>query len=91
MKYKNSIAIIRTRKDNVAGSYIVFTDKYRKLNPNKFDYNGYFCDQFEILETVGGNVVINTVQNLIHSGVKIKNEMQFSNVAEIEILTDYDV
>ena len=91
MKYKNSIAIIRTKKDSTVGCHAVFTANYKALNQNKFDYNGYLCEQFEILETVGGKVVIKTIFRLPHSCVELKNEIQISNVTEIEILTEHDL
>lgn len=91
MEYRNSVAIIRTKKDSAVGCHIVFTSAYKTLNPNKFDYKGYLCERFEILETVGGKVVIKTIFRLPHSCVKLKNEIQISNVTEIEILTEHDL
>lgn len=91
MTYKNSAAIIRTRNGNTVGCHMAFTHNFRKLNPNKFDYKGYQCKEFEILETVGGKVVVTTFDNLKHAEVKIINEIRFSNVIEIEIITEHDL
>lgn len=51
MKFKNSVAIVRTKKDNVVGSHMIFTYGYREENPNQFAYDGYRCK----LVWIGGN------------------------------------
>lgn len=56
--YKNSVAIIRTRKDTIVGCHMVAARKYIQLMPCQFDYkNTYVCDSFELLENVGGDVI----------------------------------
>lgn len=91
MTYRNSAAIIRTRSGNTIGCHMVFTHKYRGLKPNQFDYKGYPCQEFDILETVGGKVVIEASDKLNYSGAEVKIKMNFSNVTEIEILTEHDL
>lgn len=91
MIYKNSIAIIRTKKGNAIGCYSIFTGKYCKLQPHKFDYSGYKCDEFEILETVGGKIVVNTIKKTEISGIEIKNQLVFSNVESIKMLTEHEI
>ena len=41
MKFKNSVAIVRTRKDNVVGCHMISTYGYEKENPNQFVYDEY--------------------------------------------------
>ena len=89
MKFKNSVAIVRTRKDNVVGSHMISTYDYQKENPNQFVYGEYRCEQFELVETVGGRVIVKTEETLRHSKVKITNEIIFENVTEVEILTTH--
>lgn len=91
MTYKNSAAIIRTKSGNTVGCHMIFTHNYKKLNPEKFDYKGYYCKEFEVLETVGGKVVIKAFDKLNFSETEIKIEINFSNVTEIEILTEHDL
>ena len=87
MKFKNSVAIVRTRKDNVVGCHMISTYGYEKENPNQFVYDEYRCKRFELVETVCGSVIIRTEDALEHSKAKITNEIIFENVTEIEILT----
>lgn len=89
MKFKNSVAIVRTRKDNVIGSHMISTYNYQKENPNQFVYGEYRCERFELVETVGGRVIVKTEETLRHSKVKITNEIIFENVTEVEILTTH--
>ena len=89
MKFKNSVAIVRTRKDNVVGAHMISTYGYEKENKNKFAYDGYRCKQFELMETVGGCVIVKTEETLEHSNAKITNEIIFENVTEVEILTTH--
>lgn len=89
MKFKNSVAIVRTRKDNVIGSHMISTYSYQKENPNQFVYGEYRCERFELAETVGGCVIVKTEETLRHSKVKITNEIIFENVTEVEILTTH--
>lgn len=70
---------------------MVFTHNYRGLKPNAFDYKGYACQEFEILETVGGDVVIKAYDKLNYSQAEIKSEIIVQNATEIEILTQHDV
>lgn len=90
--YKNSVAIIRTRKDTVAGCHRVATKKYIQLMPSQFDYkNTYICDSFELLENVGGDVIIKAEDSLKHVGLEFTNRIRIRNVEEIEILTEHEV
>jgi|GEM_PF-3564812 len=91
MKCKNSVAIIRTKKDNTEGCHFISTYRFKKLNPTRFAYKEAPVDEFEIYETVGGKVVVKTISKLNHSNVTIENEITISNVANIEILTEYEV
>lgn len=87
MKYKNSVAIIRTRNDNTVGCHMVSTYNYQSLNKTQFVYNEYFCKSFEIYENGGGQVKIKTFDKLVHSNVEVVNEITFDNVTNIEILS----
>lgn len=90
--YKNSVAIIRTRKDTVVGCHMVATRKYIQIMPSQFDYkNAYICDSFELLENVGGDVIIVAKDSLRHANVRFKNRIRIRNVEEIEILTEHEV
>ena len=91
MAYKNSVAIIRTRKDNVVGAHMISTRGYEQINPDRFAYDGYRCREFEIGETVGGVVVVVTKDRFEYSGADIRNEILFENVYEIELLTAHKV
>lgn len=86
--YENSVVIVRTQHGSIVGSHMIFTKKYRSNNPTQFDYKGYQYKQFTIKETVGGNVIVETVDQLDHSGAKVTNVIEFSNVTGLEILTD---
>ena len=89
MKFKSSVAIVRTRKDNVVGAHMISTYGYEKENQNKFAYDEYRCKQFELVENVGGCVIVKTEETLEHSKAKITNEIIFENVTEVEILTTH--
>ena len=89
MKFKNSVAIVRTRKDNVVGCHMISTYGYEKENPNQFVCDEYRCNRFDLVETVGGCVIVKTEETLEHSKAKITNEIIFENVTEIEILTTH--
>lgn len=90
--YKNSVAIIRTRKDTVVGCHMVATKKYIQIMPSRFDYkNAYICDSFELLENVGGDVIIKAEDSLKNVGIKFINRIRIRNVEEIKILTEHEV
>ena len=92
MKYKNSVAIVRTRKGNTVGCKMIATYRYAKLNKNQFVYDkGYMCKDFEIIETVGGQVIVKTTDKFEFSKANITNRIVFDNVTDIEILTHHDV
>lgn len=91
MVFKNSVAIIRTRKDNVVGCHMVSTYGYEKAKPNQFAYDEYRCKQFDLVETVGGSVIVKTEDTFEHSKAKVTNEIIFENVTEIEILTVHKI
>ena len=89
MKFENSVAIVRTRKDNVVGCHMISTYGYEKENQNQFVYDEYKCKRFELLETVGGCVIVKTEETLENSKAKITNEIIFENVTEVEIFTTH--
>lgn len=89
MIFKNSVAIVRTRKDNVVGCHMISTYDYEQANPNQFVYDGYRCEWFALMETVGGSVIIETEQVLEHSKAKLTNKIIFENVTGIEIFTSH--
>ena len=89
MKFKNSVAIVRTRKDNVVGCHMISTYDYQKENPNQFVYGEYRCERFELAETVGGRVIVKTEETFEHSKAKVTNEIIFENVTKVEILTTH--
>ena len=86
MKTKG-FCIIRTRKDNVVNVYSIATFSFMKNN-NYYKFNdSYKCDSFEILENVGGQVIIELHRKLKHSGIEIKNTLTFEQgiIEEIRI------
>ncbi len=88
--FKNSVAIIRTRKGNTVGCHMVSTYNYRKLQPRKFVYDEYVGASFEITESVGGTVVILVNDFLSCSGFSFTNTIRFENVTGIEIMSEHD-
>lgn len=72
------------------GCHLIATHHYTNDNPHKFDYKGYRCACFEIFENVGGQVIVLTTDKLEYSGVEIKNEIIFSNVTAIEVLSSHE-
>lgn len=89
--YKNSLVIIRTKKDSIVSCHMVFTKQYQADNPNQFDYKGYKCREFEISDTVGGKVVITTTDYLENAEVPIQNTLEFDNVTKIDMLTTHTI
>lgn len=89
MKFTNSVAIVRTKKDNVVGSHMISTYEYQKENPNQFTYGEYRCNRFSLAETIGGRVIVKTEETFKQSKAKITNEIIFDNVTEVEILTTH--
>ena len=89
--YKNSLVIIRTKKDSIVGCHMVFTQQYQADNPNQFDYKGHKCREFEISDTVGGKVVITTQDYLENAEVPITNTLEFDNVTKIDMLTTHTI
>ncbi|MBD5081848.1 MAG: hypothetical protein HDT44_08830 [Ruminococcaceae bacterium] len=92
MIYKNSIAIIHTqnKSGHIVGSHSIATYNYQQARPNQFAYD-YLCDEFEIKETVGGELLITTFRRLNFSSIEIKEDILFSNVANVEIHTEYSI
>lgn len=90
MKYTDSVAIIRTRKGNTVGSYIISTFNYQMLMPSQFVYDGYSCRAFEVYENVGGQVKIKTFDKLEHAGIDFQNVITFDNVTDIEIMSEHN-
>lgn len=91
VKYKNSVAIVRMRKNMIVGCFMIANYKYMKYNPTQFVYdNAYKCKEFDICETVDGRVIIKTKDKLENSKANITNTIVCDNVTEIEILTHYE-
>ncbi len=91
MKYTDSLMILRTRKGNTVSCHMVYTHNYRKMNPKRFDYKGYSCNHFELLENVGGNVIVKCADRLEHANIDFENVIKFANVTEIEIMSEHDL
>lgn len=91
MKYTNSVAFVRTRKESVVGCHVISTRNYQKLMPSRFVCSGYTCREFEIFENVGGQVKIKTYDSLEHAGIEFENTITLSNVTNIEIMSEHDV
>lgn len=91
MKYKNSVAIIRTREKHTAGCHMIFTDAYWKSNPTQFDYKEYRCDSFELLNGVDGSLIVKTYSKFKHASFEAVNIIKFLNVAAIEMLTEHEI
>lgn len=89
MSFTNSFAIIRTHQNAGVKCYTVFTHRYATENKDQFVYNGYPCTEFQIEETVGGDVVVTTFDTMGYSKVRITNTIRFRNVSGIEILTSH--
>ncbi len=90
MIFTNSFAIIRTRQNAVSGCHTFFTHRYATENKDQFVYNGYPCTEFQIEETVGGDVVVTTFDTMKYSTVRVTNTIRFRNVTGIEILTSHE-
>lgn len=90
MKYKNSVAIIRTKNGNTVGCHMVSTYNYQALNKTQFVYDEYKCKSFEIYENVGGEVKIRTYDELNHANVKVTNYITFNNVTGIDIFSCHE-
>ena len=54
-------------------------------------YKDYMCKEFEIVETVGGQVIVKTTDKFEFSKANITNRIVFDNVTDIEILTHHDI
>ena len=92
MKYKNSVAIVRTRTGHTVGCKMIATYRYAKLNKNQFVYDKvYLCKEFEIVETAGGQVIVKLTDKFEFSKANITNRIVFDNVTDIEILTHHDI
>lgn len=87
--YKNSLVIIRTKKDSTVGCHMIFTKQYQKDNPSQFVYDGYQCSEFEIAETVGGKVIVTTKDHMNISKIPVEHRLEFDNVTKIELLTTH--
>jgi len=88
--FKNSIAIIRTKKGNVVDCHMFSTYNYIKLKPKQFDYKGYCGQSFEITESVGGTIVVLVKDKLQHSNIEFTNTVRIDNVTAIEIISEHD-
>ena len=77
MKSKG-FCIIRTKKDNVLDVVSIATFDFIKNNSKRFDYNkSYLCDSFEIIENVGGEVIVEINVNMKHSKVDLETVLTF--------------
>ena len=86
MKTKG-FCIIRTRKGSTVGLKTIVThDFIGKDHHYKFK-DAYLCDSFEILENVGGSLIVKLYTKMKYSGVGIENTLKFEKgiVTEIEI------
>lgn len=91
MIFTDSVALVRTRKQNTVGVHMISTYRYQKLMPSQFVYSGYVGESFEITENVGGMVIITITNKLPHSGITFKNVIRFDNVTDIEIMSEHDI
>ena len=77
MKNKG-FCIIRTKKDNVLNVFSIATFSFIKKKKKKFDYNkSFLCDSFEVVENVGGEVIIEMYTNMKHSKVDKQTTLTF--------------
>lgn len=89
--YKNSLVIIRTKKDNIVECHMIFTKQYQRDNPSQFVYDGYQCSEFEIAETVGGKVIVTTKDHMNTSKIPVEHRLEFDNVTQVELLTTHTI
>lgn len=91
MRYINSVAIIRTRKENTVGCHMVVAKKYMQLMSSQFAYKDcYICNDFEILENAGGDIIIKTHDSLQYAGIEFENTIRIRNVTDIEIMSEHE-
>lgn len=92
MVFRDSVAIISTKKDNVVNSYLISTRNYEKVYPHMFSYkDGYRCESFRLYEkNVDGSIIIETNETLGWSKVKVTNKITIANVTSIDILTSHE-
>nr|DAI27706.1 MAG TPA: hypothetical protein [Caudoviricetes sp.] len=92
MKLHNSIAIIKTRKESVVSCHMVVTEEYMKLMPSQFTYKDcYICKEFEILENVGGDVVVKAYSKLENADIYYENTIRIRNVAGIAVMSEHEI
>ena len=86
MKTKG-FCIIRTRSGNTVSMYSIATFSFIKNNKYYKFKDTQKCDSFEILENVGGQVIVRLYRKLRHSSIEIKSEVMFEKgiVTEISI------
>ena len=89
--YKDSYCIVRTREGSIVGCISVATFNYQKIMPSQFATYNYICDRFEIMENVGGMIIIKTYQKMKHAKVEIVDTIGINNVTDIEILSEHEV
>lgn len=89
--YKNSMVIIRTKKNSIVGCHMIFTKQYQKDNPSQFVYDGYQCSEFEIAENVGGKVIVTTKDHMNISKIPVEHRLEFDNVTKVELLTTHTI
>ena len=90
MKNKG-FCIIRTKKDNVLNVFSIATFSFIKKKKKKFDYNkSFLCDSFEVVENVGGEVIIEMYTNMKHSKVDKQTTLTFEkDIVEFISIEDF--
>ena len=92
MKLHNSVAIIKTRKGSIVSGHMIATEAYMELMPNQFSYKDcYICKEFEILENVGGDVIIKAYNQLENADIYYENMIRIRNVFEISVMSEHEV
>lgn len=90
MKNKG-FCIIRTKKDNVLNVFSIATFDFIKKKKKRFDYNkSFLCDSFEVVENVGGEVIIEMCTNMKHSKVDKQTTLTFEkDIIEFISIEDF--
>lgn len=89
MKYKNSAAIIRTRTGNTVGCIMIATYNYQTSSNGYFPNPDYICNEFGIMENVGGQIIVATLDKFTHANVECTNTITINDVTSIEILSKH--